>query len=65
MLQALCNYFDEFGVPVEHRCGDGIPFCLCGMSDLLLVRFQKRVLVPGAGLGRLVYEVAKRGNISH
>jgi len=38
---------------------------LCGYFDQLQLpadqRFHKRVLVPGAGMGRLVYEVAKRG----
>ena len=58
MLEALCRHFDDQGVPTESRL---VSEFVSKKMELMDCRYQKRALVPGAGLGRLVYEVARRG----
>jgi len=64
LKQCVRDWSDE-GAEERRCCYDPMLDALCAYFDGLSIptaqRPRKRVLVPGAGLGRLVYEVAKRG----
>ena len=62
MKDALLAYFSD--IPLEERYVRIGPPTLCSSFSQARYRHNFRVLVPGAGLGRLAYDVAKLGERS-
>jgi hypothetical protein len=62
MVDALTKHFSNV-LPEERFVRSRNPLLCSGLIHIR--RGNIRVLVPGAGLGRLAYDIAKLGNPNH